>query len=324
MKKCPNCGRTYADPALNFCLQDGTVLEQSTMSTFGNEETMVLGQPANTAPNRSPYSSPTNPPATWAASPYGSQARKPKSRTWLWILLTLFAFGLFAVVGFFGFLVYLGMKMDQEAKNKNRSALNSNVNKYKANVNSNLKSGDVTVLKEDFSKWKTGTFDYGTVEYKDSELVVTSKDSEHYCVLQAAEGFLSNDAVTKVTVKNVSGKAANSGFGLVIHANPLVVLLKDYAFLIRTDGKPSYRIVQHTNSAEKDLIKWTPSSAINDGDDENQLEVRDDGKRLSFYINGTLAGTVDDKNGDATGVAGIYAGNGIPIAFSDLQVEKSK
>ena len=27
MKKCPNCNKTYTDEALNFCLDDGTVLE---------------------------------------------------------------------------------------------------------------------------------------------------------------------------------------------------------------------------------------------------------------------------------------------------------
>lgn len=324
MKKCPSCGRTYVDAALNFCLQDGTVLEQDTVSTFGNEETMVSGQPYNTNPNRSPYSSPTNPPPTWAAQPYGAQPRKRKSRAWLWILLTFLLFGMIGVAGFFGFLVYLGMKMD-EAKNKNRSAVNSyGTNKVRSNVNSNTKPGDVEVKKEDFSKWKTGVFGYGTVEYKNDELIVTSKDKEHYCLIHALPTFLSNDAVTRVTVKNISSRAADSGFGLMVHGNPLVVMLKDYAFLIRTDGKPSYRVVQHSVSTQKELVKWTPSSAINDGDDENELEVRDEGKKLSFYINGTLVTTIDDKNGEANSVAGIYAGDGIPIAFSDLEIEKIK
>ncbi|HEU4510639.1 MAG TPA: hypothetical protein VFR78_20585, partial [Pyrinomonadaceae bacterium] len=26
MKRCPTCNRTYTDPALNFCLEDGTPL----------------------------------------------------------------------------------------------------------------------------------------------------------------------------------------------------------------------------------------------------------------------------------------------------------
>jgi hypothetical protein len=325
MKKCPHCGRTYVDAALNFCLQDGTALHEDTASTFGNEGQMTPGQAPNTAANRSPYSSPANPPATWVAPPYGAQPRKRKSRAWLWILLTFFAFGLIGVVGFFGFLIYLGVKMDEEAKNRNRTLANSSINRVKVNINSNTKTDTAAgVIKEDFSKWQTGTFDYGKVEYKDNGLVVTSKDNDHYCVIHGLDNFLSNDAVSRVTVKNISGGAGDSGFGLVVHANPLVVMLKDYAFLIRTDGKPSYRIVQHSLSKQKELVKWTPSPAINDGTDENELEVRDEGKKLSFYINGTLLDTIDDNNGDAKSVSGIYAGDGIPIAFSELEVERNK
>jgi len=326
MKKCPSCGRTYADPALNFCLQDGTGLEEDTISTFGNEETMISGQmPPSTNPNRSPYSSPTNPPATWAASPYGAQPRKRKSRAWIFILIAFFAFGLIAVVGFAGFLVYLGVKMD-EAKNKNKAVANySNSNRGKANVNANANikietAGDVK--KDDFSKWKTGSLPYAKVEFKDGRLIVSSIRSDYLSALPAFADFLSNDAISRVTVKNTTGAATDLGFGLVVNSNPAKALLKDYAFLIRTDGTPSYRVVQHTDSKEKDLVKWTTSSAINDGTDDNELEVRDEGKKLSFYINGDFVASIDDNLGDAKSIAGIYAGSAIPIAFSDLEIEK--
>ena len=35
MKRCPKCGQTYADPDLNFCLNDGELLTQPQESPYG-------------------------------------------------------------------------------------------------------------------------------------------------------------------------------------------------------------------------------------------------------------------------------------------------
>ncbi len=329
MKKCPSCGRTYTDPALNFCLQDGTVLEQETVSTFGNEETVFMGQTPGTNPGgSSPYSKPNNPPATWAASPYTTtQPKKRKSRAWLWILLSFLSFGAIAVVGFFGFLVYLGMKIEQESKNKKAATVNAgNSTKIKSNSNSNLnsKTESADSVKEDFSKWNTGAFNYGKVDYKDDKLIVSSKDVGHYMVISTAKNFLTNDAITKVTVENSSDAKSKNGFGLVMNASPVSPLMKDYAFLIRTTDTPAYKIVSHVASKETTLVDWTKNSEINGGDDENLLEVRDEGAKLSFYINGEFVTSINDEYGAATSIGGVYAGDPIPIAFSNLEVNKSK
>lgn len=325
MKKCPSCGRTYTDPALNFCLQDGAVLEQGTVSTFGNEETVVIGQSPSTNPGGSPYGSQktTNqPPNTWSAAPYTAQPRKKKSKAWLWILLSIFVIGVVGVVGVFSFLVYLGMKVqEQEEANKAKSNSSSNTfrtNKSSSNSTTTAKEG---VTKADFSDWQTGELAYGKVEYSDGKLVVATIKKNYYCGIPAS-GLLSNDAVSRVTVKNTSKGATDLGFGLIVNSSPIKALLRDYAFVIRTDGTPAYRIVSHSATIEKDIVKWTSSPAIKKGDDENKLEVRDDGKKLTFYINGQLMTSIDDSNGDNNTVAGIYAGDALPITFSDLEVER--
>jgi nitrate reductase NapE component len=301
------------------------------VSTFGNEETVVIGQTPSTNPGSSPYgSSPNTPPPTWQASPYAvaqAQPRKRKSRAWLWILLSFFAICVIGVVGFAGFLVYLGIKLDEEAKNKNR-ALAANAanaaNRAKANVNANskantLSSGDTK--KDDFSTWNTGNFNYGKLEYKDNNLVVTSRP-DHYTVVSTGKSFLTNDAISRVTVKNISNGNSTQGFGLVVNASPAGPLLKDYAFLIRTGDHPGYRIVRHLVSKESDLVSWTPNSAIDTGDDDNQLEVRDEGSKLSFYINDEFITSINDEYGGAASIGGIYAADSIPVAFSDLELEK--
>jgi hypothetical protein len=326
MKKCPSCGRTYTDPALNFCLQDGSVLEQETISTFGNEETVFMGQTPPTNPGGSPYGSqPNSPPATWASSPYTAQPRKKKSRAWIWILLSFFAIGVIAVVGFVGFLIYLGVKVQEKeaAANKARANVNSVIRSNKSNSNAvdSDKNWDESDEKADFSKWETGDLKYGKVSYDDGKLTVSSLKSNTFCVIPAAN-LLTNDVVTKVTVKNTSKSATNLGFGLVVHGSSIQALLRDYAFVIRTDGTPSYRVVSHSATIEKDIVKWTTSSSINKGDGENELEVKDEGKKLGFYINGDLVTTIDDSYDDSRGIAGIYAGGAIPITFSDLEIDK--
>ena len=334
MKKCPSCGRSYTDAALNFCLEDGTVLEQETVSTFGNEETVFMGgapstnpgQPS-TNPGQSPYNSPNNPPATWTPSPYGAQPKKRKSRAWIFILLALFMVGVIGVAGFFGFLVYLGMKMEKEAAaNKSRNSTNNsawNANKARSNSNAVVKTGNGEAKKADFSKWATGSLDFAKVEYKDGDLIVSALKNNYFCAIPAIDLF-SNNATTRVTVKNDTKAASSLGYGLVVHSSPIKALLRDYAFLIRTDGTPSYRIVSHSASIEKDIVKWTPSSAIEGGDDINLLEVRDEGKKLSFYINGELVNSIDDAYDDDKATAGIYTANLLPITFSDLEVEPNK
>lgn len=50
MKRCPSCGADYADPNLNFCLNDGTLLENAGISSASDsEETVVMFQPETSA-----------------------------------------------------------------------------------------------------------------------------------------------------------------------------------------------------------------------------------------------------------------------------------
>ena len=67
MKQCPVCGKTYTDPGLNFCLEDGELLTQTQSSGFQQDDappTVVLNDARVTNPSNWPSASP---PSTWQA-----------------------------------------------------------------------------------------------------------------------------------------------------------------------------------------------------------------------------------------------------------------
>lgn len=64
MKICPNCQQTYQDDGLNFCLNDGGILE------YANDApppTMIMEEPRKTAPDFNPSFS--APPSPWQSQP---------------------------------------------------------------------------------------------------------------------------------------------------------------------------------------------------------------------------------------------------------------
>ena len=69
-------------------------------------------------------------------------------------------------------------------------------------------------------------------------------------------------------------------------------------------------------------MAWTGSDAIRDGSQENTLEVRDLSDKIELYINGKMVNSIKNVFGYAGGVCGLYSGDGVKIAFKDLQIRK--
>lgn len=84
MKRCSTCNRTYTDPNLSFCIDDGTPLtavatddETTVVKPRGNEDdewNAVAYQPPSPPSPSSPY------------APPGAQAAKPRRRVWPWVV----------------------------------------------------------------------------------------------------------------------------------------------------------------------------------------------------------------------------------------------
>src|SRR6201988_5497351 len=102
MKRCPTCNRTYTDPALNFCLEDGTPLATdappldpnqtirypSARDTEEPPPTEIYHPPP---PVVSPIQTtpPPPPPPQWTPAPPATAPPPKKSNAIWWSLVTI-------------------------------------------------------------------------------------------------------------------------------------------------------------------------------------------------------------------------------------------
>jgi hypothetical protein len=327
MKRCPVCNRTYTDETLNFCLEDGTTLVASAASGFGS-------MPQQNQPGQS-----------WQPQIQNVVQPRKKSKAWLWILGILGIVGVLGFVGLFGLLALIGSLADNNNNNNNnRINRNSNYNSNRnsnsnlisnanrpANSNSglNLNSNSSTApgrLKYGRMDWRKLDSEFGYSEYIAGEYQVNCKKADSYYVVivdtVVKDEYVTKNAVTKITARSVSAASPYLGFGLVVHSDP-TPLKSGYAFLIRTDKDPAYRIAKHDNRTETDIVKWTSAPQIRTGTQPNELEVRSNGKTLEFYINGQYATSIAD-NITNLGIVGLYTSGTPVVAFSDLKIYENK
>jgi len=136
--------------------------------------------------------------------------------------------------------------------------------------------------------------------------------------------YMTQDVTARVTARSVNGVSPTLGYGLAVYGEMKGGNLEDYAFLIRTDESPAFRVALHQGGKETTLVTWTRSSLIRTGSTPNQLEVRVNGDQLSFYINGQYATSVNDSAGYKRGYVGFYTSDTTPVAFDDLEIYKDR
>ncbi|MGQ0540812.1 MAG: hypothetical protein ACT4O9_03040 [Blastocatellia bacterium] len=315
MKICPTCRKTYSDDGLNFCLEDGSIL------TFANSnlpETVIMQQPLPTNPN--PGMVNPNIQSGWDNNPQYSIQPKKSSRKWPWVV-GLLGIGLLlcggGIVGFFVIAVYNSEQANQSSNKKN---ISNSVNN-KGSLSSPTPSDDRTnVQRVDLSEWVKDFSAFGSTEYAGGEFVMASKQKGFYYVLVAPEDYKTESATTRVTLRNIDDAASSLGYGLIFHSNP-TPLTQDYAFLIDTKKK-KYRVVRHEPKKETTVVNWAASSAIKEGNQSNVLEARHKGEVIELYINDTMVTSIRNVHGYQGGVAGLYSGDAVKIAFKDLEIRR--
>ncbi len=312
MKICPKCGNTYDDETLNFCLEDGSVLNRS--DTYAGQEpppTVMMPQTPLTA-DHPPFR--TNEQTLESGAPQYTMPAK-KSRTWVWVLLILFVLVMVCGGGFAG-LIFLGSLDTTE----DSPSVSESTERTKDDVKSDDPRSLVT--SDDLSDWPQAlrTFSGLDATYASGELFINTKKNYFY-VISTGEKFKTWDSSIKIRVRNPSGQATTFGYGLVVHSDPAEVLKRDFAFVIRSDNR-KYRVVQHEDKKESVVVNWTSSDAIKSGTRVNELEVRCEGEEMKFYVNGELVKTIKDYEGYKSGVAGIYTSDDVPIAFSNLELRR--
>jgi hypothetical protein len=321
MKICPQCQKTYSDENLNFCLDDGTTLTQSGVRSDSPPATVIMNQ-----------ARPTDQPAQFGNQSGAAQGNwntpnrysmpppPQKSKTWLWVLGILGGLMLICGGGLVGFIFWAASLENNNSNNNRIIAGNSNDAANSENKTKSTLTSKTSVQKIDLSRWADGDTDLGNTEYVDNELFMGSKQKGYYYVLAAKAEYKTENATTKVNVRNVNNAKTALGFGLIIHSNP-VPLRQDYAFLIDSVNK-KFRIVRHIPGDEISVVGWTRSPAVKDGTDTNTLEVRDANKTMNFYINGEIVKTLPNTDGYSGGVTGLYSGDAVQIAFSNLEISK--
>ena len=315
MKTCPRCQKTYTDDNLNFCLEDGTVLE--TAGTIADLETVRINQTRMTQPPPQHGGTPAQ--AGWGTpQPYIAQP-KGSSKAWIWGLLILGAVVLLCGGGLLGLLAYIGSQPGIANSNASNRRVDQNTSKT-PDPSRNLVSERDDVTSVDLEIFVKEFSPYGTTVINDGELIMGSKQKAFYYVLVAPEEYQTENADTRVTLRNIDDASGSLGYGLIFHSNPKP-LQQGYAFLIDTKKK-KYRVVNHSPSKESSVITWTITNAIKSGAEENILEVRDLDDKIDLYINGTMVNSIRNVHGFPHGVAGLYSGDGVKIAFKDLEIRK--
>ncbi len=331
MKICPRCQKTYADDNLNFCLEDGSVLTAAPAQQI-MPETVVMNEPRITQPQPPPSTSTAGPPPNWQQPPqqYSMQPPKKSSKTWLWVVGILGVLVLLCGGGFVGFLFWAASQADKTANSvfniDKYSSPTPNTNKTPMTTSTtgreDLTTVDLNMFVKEFSV-------YGTTEMSGEELTMGSINKGFYYVLVAPDKddddnpidkYKTDDADTRVTVRNINDSSSSLGYGLIFHSNPQP-LQQDYAFLIDTKRK-KYEVVRHAPQKETVVKNWTSSPAIKGGTEENTLEVRDQSDKIELYINGTMVTSIPNTYGYSGGVVGLYSGDGVKIAFKDLEIRR--
>ena len=257
MKICPQCNKTYNDDNLNFCLDDGSVLNQAGAGSGQNvqDETIAMNRgntssPQNDPPetvmmNPTPHTSQNagfnqgfggvqqNQPS-WGAPAQPVQPVKKSSKTWLWVVGIL---GVLAVVCGGGLIGFIALIPSNDNTNWNSNFGNNNnsvvTNSRSKNDSSPTPDDRKDTTKVDMEKWVKGDNDLGKTEFNSGEFYMNAKKENYYYVIAAPKQYKSEKATTRITVRNVESADTELGFGLIIHSDPQP-LQKDYAFLIDT------------------------------------------------------------------------------------------
>lgn len=330
MKRCPNCQRTYTDNSLSYCLHDGTQLIEEVVPppynpppyNPGAYDTTPASRPGGPGPSRAQSSTPMvnqmRPSPTWSPMPVPQPRRRS---VWPWVI------GGVAIVGVMALgvlILILAIASRSTTANRNRNATSPPANRNANPANANVRSATTREFTDDFSvqSWGTGSSSFGDIRYKDGEYYMHANKGGYMVMLGPDRNYDTGTGTVRVTARSVDGVSPTAGYGLVVHAEKSRDKdeMLHYAFLIRTDEKPAYKVIQQRGGTQKPLTGWTRSAGIRSGTSTNRIEVRTMNEWLLFYINGQYLTRIMNTAGSLSGRVGLYTTDANEVAFDDLEI----
>ena len=212
MKSCPTCNKTFTDPNLSFCLDDGTPLVS--FEVPADETTAVSPSLGDTGENVPPLPTEVYKPRDWQAPDYqppGFQVSTPapaRKKAWPWVvgILALALVGVI-VIGIGGVLAYKLLRPESNRNSSNPVADRSGDTNSNLNANapdSQTENGDTPVNEDDATPPPT-----------DKEIVLASlTDLEHEWTVaninadkKKLNRILADDYVGRSAEGKIEGKA---------------------------------------------------------------------------------------------------------------------
>jgi hypothetical protein len=161
MKRCPTCNRTFTDPNLSFCIEDGTPLVLSSSPAYDADATVVSPSPVHGESGSVSSGEQGSAPSDWKGPAYQPPPQfpppppaPPKNRTWPWVvgflaLLILVLVGL----GVGAAILVPNLRTASQNRNENRTVIfpvkptpetnsNSNSNTNSPGSNDNLNENE--------------------------------------------------------------------------------------------------------------------------------------------------------------------------------------
>jgi hypothetical protein len=126
------------------------------------------------------------------------------------------------------------------------------------------------------------------------------------------------DFALEVDARRVSGPPDNE-FGVLVRYQPETD--EFYLFAISSDG--FYSVQKYQAGEWQQLVKWTESTAIQQGEAVNRLRVTAQGDKMRLFVNGEPLGQVEDasfRSGSVGLIASTGDKGGVAVAFDNLRV----
>jgi hypothetical protein len=159
----------------------------------------------------------------------------------------------------------------------------------------------------DASNWPLYTDQHVSFEIKDSKLVMTAFNPDHYNGWILPPPVISDFYLEiAAETKECSGK---DQYGLIVRAVKTDQGYIGYHYAISCDG--NFTLRRWNGSQYVPLVEWTASDRINAGSNQtNRIGLMANGNKLSMYANGSLIGEYQDDT-HLEGRFGVFIGSAV-------------